>query len=175
MTKPVPAGQCTLSSLVTTAIGISSKALRMLVLRPLIERELLPCSRLVERLPVLNDVTCGRFTPLVSGGNYDQMIIAGGLAYRISGTKENRAGATYSATDTRKTGRPVQGGQPGQDASIKEKVEDLIALVEGVKFGMMAARQSQSGLLVSRCMPLAERVLAGVQGNGIDFLFHTNT
>lgn len=78
---------------------------------------------------------------------------------RMSSTQENRAGATYSTTDTGdKPADPYKEVNSDADASIKEKVEDLIAFVEGVKFGMMTTRQSQSGLLVSRCMSLVARV-----------------
>ncbi|PUU79927.1 hypothetical protein B9Z19DRAFT_977072 [Tuber borchii] len=88
----------------------------------------------------------------------------------MSSTQENRAGATYSTTDTRdKPADPYKEVNSDVDVPIKEKVEDLIAFVEGVKLGMMTTRQSQSGLLVSRCMSLVARE------NGIDFLFHTNT
>ncbi|PWW74570.1 hypothetical protein C7212DRAFT_353268 [Tuber magnatum] len=88
----------------------------------------------------------------------------------MPGAQENKAGATYSTADTGdKPADPYKDLNLDRDTSIKEKVEDLIAFVEGVKFGMMTTRQSQSGLLVSRCMSLAARE------NGIDFLFHTNT
>jgi len=78
---------------------------------------------------------------------------------RMSSAQENRAGATYSTTDTGdKPADPYKEVNSDVDASIKEKVEDLIAFVEDVKFGMMTTRQSQSGLLVSRCMSLVARV-----------------
>ncbi|KAI9756445.1 MAG: diphthine synthase [Chaenotheca gracillima] len=56
------------------------------------------------------------------------------------------------------------------EASLKEKVEDLTSFVEACKFGMMTTRQGDSGLLVSRAM-----ALAGKEGGGVDLLFHTNT
>jgi len=56
------------------------------------------------------------------------------------------------------------------DASLKEKVEDLIAFAEKQKFCMMTTRIADSGLLVSRCM-----ALAATESNGIDFIFHANS
>jgi len=65
---------------------------------------------------------------------------------RMSSTWENKAGAAYSTTDTRdRPAGPHNGVNSDMDASIKEKVEDLIVFVEGVKFGMMTTRQNQSG------------------------------
>ena len=45
------------------------------------------------------------------------------------------------------------------DASIKEKIEDLSEFISACKFGMMTTRDGQSGALVSRCMALAGKVL----------------
>jgi hypothetical protein len=44
------------------------------------------------------------------------------------------------------------------DASIKEKVEDLSEFISASKFGMMTTRDGSSGALVSRCMALAAKV-----------------
>ncbi|KAI5821209.1 hypothetical protein BZA77DRAFT_238139 [Pyronema omphalodes] len=55
------------------------------------------------------------------------------------------------------------------NCSLKEKVEDLIKFAKAVKFCMMTTRQDLSGLLVSRCMAVAD-----VEG-GVDLCFHTNT
>jgi len=44
------------------------------------------------------------------------------------------------------------------DASIKEKIEDLSEFISACKFGMMTTRDGQSGALVSRCMALAGKV-----------------
>lgn len=55
------------------------------------------------------------------------------------------------------------------DASIKEKVEDLSDFITSCKFGMMTTRDSK-GMLVSRCMALAAK-----ENGGIDLIFHTNT
>jgi len=56
------------------------------------------------------------------------------------------------------------------DASLKDKVEDLVSFAEKCKFCMMTTRIADSGLLVSRCMALAAK-----EGNGIDLLFHANS
>ena len=44
------------------------------------------------------------------------------------------------------------------DASIKEKIEDLSEFISASKFGMMTTRDGSSGALVSRCMALAAKV-----------------
>lgn len=44
------------------------------------------------------------------------------------------------------------------DTSLKEKVEGLVSFAEGLKFGLMTTRQTESGMLVSRCMAVAARV-----------------
>lgn len=45
------------------------------------------------------------------------------------------------------------------DTNLKEKVEGLVSFAEGLKFGLMTTRQNESGMLVSRCMAVAARVL----------------
>lgn len=55
------------------------------------------------------------------------------------------------------------------DLSLKDKVEDLLKFIEGLKFGMLTTRQDATGFLVSRCMAIAAKE------NGVDLLFHTNT
>lgn len=45
------------------------------------------------------------------------------------------------------------------ETSLKEKVEDLVAFIDACKFGMMTTRIESSGLLVSRCMALAAKVV----------------
>jgi hypothetical protein len=45
-----------------------------------------------------------------------------------------------------------------EDASLKDKVEDLITFAEKCKFCMMTTRIADSGMLVSRCMALAAKV-----------------
>jgi hypothetical protein len=44
------------------------------------------------------------------------------------------------------------------NASVEEKVQDLIGFAEKQKFCMMTTRVADSGLLVSRCMALAAKV-----------------
>lgn len=55
------------------------------------------------------------------------------------------------------------------EASIKEKIEELSSFADACKFGMMTTRDGSSGALVSRSMALAAKE------NGIDLIFHTNT
>lgn len=54
--------------------------------------------------------------------------------------------------------------------SLKDKVEDLVALPDKCKFCMMTTRMGRSRLLVSRCIALAAK-----EGNDIDLLFHANS
>jgi len=56
------------------------------------------------------------------------------------------------------------------EPSLSEKVEDLSSFISSSKFGMMTTHNSESNLLVSRCMALAAK-----EGGGIDLIFHTNT
>ncbi|KAF2012367.1 hypothetical protein BU24DRAFT_376113 [Aaosphaeria arxii CBS 175.79] len=56
------------------------------------------------------------------------------------------------------------------EASLKEKVEDLIQFIDKVKFGLLTTQTANSDLLASRAMALAAK-----EGNGFDLLFHTNT
>jgi hypothetical protein len=44
------------------------------------------------------------------------------------------------------------------DASLKEKVEDLIAFVDKTKFCLLTTHVADSDLLASRCMALAAKV-----------------
>ena len=44
------------------------------------------------------------------------------------------------------------------EASLKEKVEDLVAFMDKCKFAMMTTRIESTGQLVSRCMALAAKV-----------------
>jgi hypothetical protein len=45
------------------------------------------------------------------------------------------------------------------DTSLTTKVEDLVAFAEKCKFCMMTTRIADSGLLVSRCMAMAAKVI----------------
>jgi len=80
----------------------------------------------------------------------------------------------FSATDSMPAGG--KSADPYKEAnadnlnvSLKEKVEDLMTFITNTKYGMMTTRQDRSGLLVSRCMALADKE------NGVDLIFHTNT
>ena len=42
---------------------------------------------------------------------------------------------------------------------LKEKVDDLVSFIDSCKFGMMTTRIGSSGLLTSRCMALAAKVI----------------
>ena len=45
------------------------------------------------------------------------------------------------------------------EPELKEKVQDLVSFIESCKFGMMTTRIGSSGLLTSRCMALAAKVI----------------
>ncbi|KAL7276534.1 hypothetical protein RUND412_000457 [Rhizina undulata] len=87
----------------------------------------------------------------------------------MSSTHHNNVGATVQASETGvKHADMYKERNLDLEASVKDKIEDLVSFVEGVKFGMMTTRQRDSGYLVSRCMALAGKE------DGIDFVFHTN-
>ncbi|KAL2121016.1 hypothetical protein VTJ04DRAFT_5043 [Mycothermus thermophilus] len=56
------------------------------------------------------------------------------------------------------------------EATLEQKVQDLVQFMKHCKFAMMTTRDAASGNLVSRCMALAAQ-----ETGGIDLLFHTNT
>jgi len=56
------------------------------------------------------------------------------------------------------------------NASLKDKIEDLVSFAEKSKFCMMTTHIAESGHLASRCM-----ALAATEGNGVDFIFHSNS
>ena len=66
---------------------------------------------------------------------------------------------SFSNTDTgSKPADPYKETNISQP-DLKEKVEDLIRFMEACKFGMMTTRVESSGLLTSRCMALAAKVI----------------
>lgn len=66
--------------------------------------------------------------------------------------------STFSNTDTgSKPADPYKQKNLENNASLRDKVEDLIQFIDSCKFGMMTTK-AQSGLLVSRCMALAGKV-----------------
>ncbi|KAI9674177.1 MAG: BLI-3 blue-light-inducible Bli-3 protein [Caeruleum heppii] len=80
------------------------------------------------------------------------------------------SGNTFSNADTgNKPADPYKAKNLDQ-APLKDKVQDLVSFVEGCKFGMMTTKESDKGLLVSRCM-----AMAGKETGGIDLVFTTNT
>lgn len=74
--------------------------------------------------------------------------------------KSSRMSSSFSNAD-------VPGDKPADpykaanksDPELKEKVEDLRNFVSSCKFGMMTTRIGSSGLLTSRCMAVAAKVL----------------
>jgi len=76
---------------------------------------------------------------------------------------------SFSNTDTGDKAADPYTAKNIQDPSLKEKVDDLVAFVDRCKFCMMTTNTSH-GELASRCMALAAK-----EGNGVDFIFHTNT
>lgn len=80
---------------------------------------------------------------------------------------------TTNTTTPSSTSKPMDpyttANADNMNVSLKEKVEDLMTFVTDTKYGMMTTRQDRSGLLVSRCMALADKE------GGVDLIFHTNT
>ncbi|RMJ25071.1 blue light-inducible protein Bli-3 [Aspergillus sp. HF37] len=57
-----------------------------------------------------------------------------------------------------------------EDPPLTQKIEDLVAFITKMKYGMLTTKMStDANLLESRCM-----ALAGKEHSGIDLLFHTN-
>jgi len=78
--------------------------------------------------------------------------------------------SSFSNADTgNKEADPYKAQNENDEISLKEKVADLGGFVDRCKFCMMTTK-SPEGNLASRCMALAAR-----EGNGVDFIFHTNT
>jgi len=78
--------------------------------------------------------------------------------------------SSFSNTDTGSKAADPYKQKNIDDASIKEKIDDLSEFISACKFGMMTTRDGTSGALVSRCMALAAK-----ETGGVDLIFHTNT
>ena len=66
---------------------------------------------------------------------------------------------SYSNTDTgSKPADPYTQKNLSNEASLEEKIKDLVQFAEKHKLCMMTTRIADSGLLVSRCMALAAKV-----------------
>lgn len=76
---------------------------------------------------------------------------------------------SFSNADTgNKTADPYT-AKNTQDPSLKEKVEDFTTFIDKTKFCLLTTKNGDD-LLVTRAM-----AVAGKEGNGVDFIFHTNT
>lgn len=76
---------------------------------------------------------------------------------KMSSAHPNNTGGTYTQTGT-KHSDPYKEKNLDNECPLKDKVQDLVEFVEGLKFGLMTTRQRDSGYLVSRCMAVAARV-----------------
>ena len=65
----------------------------------------------------------------------------------------------FSNADTGSKPADAYKAKNKDETSLKEKVEDLVKFIDACKFGMMTTRIESSGLLVSRCMALAAKVV----------------
>jgi hypothetical protein len=66
---------------------------------------------------------------------------------------------SYSNADTGgQQADPYKEKNLDNEASLSEKINDLVGFAEKQKFCMMTTRIADSGLLVSRCMALAAKV-----------------
>lgn len=77
--------------------------------------------------------------------------------YTASSTR--KMSSTFSNADTGSKPADPYKAKNADETSVKEKVDDLVAFIDACKFGMMTTRIESSGLLVSRCMALAAKVL----------------
>ncbi|KIW02983.1 uncharacterized protein PV09_05644 [Verruconis gallopava] len=78
---------------------------------------------------------------------------------------------SYSNTNTgSQHADPYKEKNLDTEATLEERINDLVSFAEKQKFCMMTTRIADSGLLASRCMALAAK-----EGNGVDFLFHANS
>jgi hypothetical protein len=66
--------------------------------------------------------------------------------------------SNFSNTDTGSKPADPYKEKNLDDASIKEKVEDLSEFISNCKFGVMTTRDGITGRLVSKCMALAAKV-----------------
>lgn len=88
-----------------------------------------------------------------------ELTIASTSTRKMSGISST----TFSNTDTgSKPADPYKqhNKTDNEDISLKQKVEDLLEFVEDVKYGMLTTHQTDTGMLVSRCMAIAARVSA---------------
>ncbi|KAH8724402.1 hypothetical protein GQ44DRAFT_618095 [Phaeosphaeriaceae sp. PMI808] len=76
----------------------------------------------------------------------------------------------FSNTDTGSKAADPYTQKNQDEASLKEKVEDLFKFIDKTKFCLLTTQAADSDLLASRAMGLAAK-----EGNGFDLLFHTNT
>lgn len=70
--------------------------------------------------------------------------------------------ASFSNTDTGAKSADPYTDKNVDNASLKEKVEDLIQFVEKHKFCMMTTQVAGSDLLASRCMAWAGKVTSSI-------------
>ena len=71
----------------------------------------------------------------------------------------HKSAMSYSNTDTgSKPADPHTQKNLSNEASLEEKIKDLVQFAEKHKLCMMTTRIADSGLLVSRCMALAAKV-----------------
>jgi len=82
----------------------------------------------------------------------------------------NASNMSYSNADTGSLPSDPYKQKNLDNASLKGKVEDLVAFAEKSKFCMMTTHVADSNSLASRCM-----ALAATEGNGVDFIFHSNS
>ncbi len=80
------------------------------------------------------------------------------LSSRVIKEYHTHTMSSFSNTDTGSTPADPYKAKNLDDASIKEKVEDLSEFISNCKFGMMTTRDGTTGRLVSRCMALAAKV-----------------
>ncbi|KAL1872803.1 hypothetical protein VTK73DRAFT_1274 [Phialemonium thermophilum] len=75
-----------------------------------------------------------------------------------------------NASTGSKPADPYKQANTDSEVTTEQKIEDLVAFISNIKYGMMTTRDAKTGHLVSRAM-----ALAGQEAGGVDLLFHTNT
>ncbi|TID22231.1 U3 small nucleolar RNA-associated protein 22 [Venturia nashicola] len=78
--------------------------------------------------------------------------------------------SSYSNADTGSKPADPYKAKNLDNASLKDKVEDLTAFIEKTKLCLMTTLVANTNKLASRAM-----ALAATEGNGVDLIFHSNS
>jgi len=103
-----------------------------------------------------------RLTPFLSFSRFPSTIHTYTQFQSIQSTTTaaKMSSSTFSNADTGSKPADPYKARNIDDASLKEKVEDLNEFIDSCKFGMMTTRDASTGYLMSRCMAFAAKVFA---------------